>query len=129
MMVPPSMLSKLVQVKGNHLRADYFIFWTRALPVIIILMETIKHLYHDFRPQGECAPVGMSWMWTMLFDSRWPTDGYAATREAAMRAFAKSWRRAKRRSAKRPPDVQALFCRRRHANARPVKPDCVLKWA
>jgi hypothetical protein len=39
------------------------------------------------------APVGMSWMWTMLFDYRWPTHGYAASREAAMEAFAKSWRR------------------------------------
>jgi hypothetical protein len=29
----------------------------------------------------------------MLFDYRWPTHGYAASREAAMAAFAKSWRR------------------------------------
>ena len=39
------------------------------------------------------APVGAPWLWTMLFDYRWPTHGYAATREAAMAAFAKSWRR------------------------------------
>ena len=39
------------------------------------------------------APVGMPWMWTMLFDYRWPTHGYAASRETAMAAFAKSWRR------------------------------------
>ena len=43
--------------------------------------------------KANAAPVGMSWMWTMLFDYRWPTRGYAATREAAMAAFAKSWRR------------------------------------
>jgi len=30
-------------------------------------------------------------MWTMPFDYRWPTHGYAGTREAAMAAFAKSW--------------------------------------
>jgi hypothetical protein len=39
------------------------------------------------------APVGMPWMWTLLFDyhqDRAPTHGYAATREAAMAAFAKS---------------------------------------
>jgi hypothetical protein len=32
-------------------------------------------------------------MWTMLFDYCWPTHGYATSREAAMAAFAKSWRR------------------------------------
>jgi hypothetical protein len=71
-----------------------------------------------FRPSGECndddydvlcngvvigrimqaaaVPVGMSWMWTLAFghhEDRTPTQGYAATREAAMAAFAKSWRR------------------------------------
>ena len=41
------------------------------------------------------VPVGMSWMWTLAFgyhEDRTPTHGYAATREAAMAAFAKSWR-------------------------------------
>jgi hypothetical protein len=35
-------------------------------------------------------------MWTLAFgydQDRTPTHGYAATREAAMTAFAKSWRR------------------------------------
>jgi hypothetical protein len=38
----------------------------------------------------------MSWMWTLAFghhEDRTPAHGYAATREAAMAAFAKSWRR------------------------------------
>jgi hypothetical protein len=42
------------------------------------------------------APVGRPWMWTLAFghhEDRMPTHGYAATREAAMAAFAKSWRR------------------------------------
>jgi hypothetical protein len=42
------------------------------------------------------APVGQPWMWTLAFEhheNRTPTHGYAATREAAMAAFAKSWRR------------------------------------
>jgi hypothetical protein len=46
--------------------------------------------------KGVAAPVGMSWMWTLAFgdhEDRRPTHGYAATREAAMAAFAKSWRR------------------------------------
>jgi hypothetical protein len=41
------------------------------------------------------APVGSPWTWTYGFDPlvRKPQHGYAATREAAMAAFAKSSRR------------------------------------
>jgi hypothetical protein len=42
------------------------------------------------------APVGMPRMWTLEVEhcgDRRPTYGYAATRDAAMAAFAKSWRR------------------------------------
>jgi hypothetical protein len=42
------------------------------------------------------APVGLPWMWTLLFDhhkGHSPTHGNEPTREAAMAAFAKSWRR------------------------------------
>jgi hypothetical protein len=42
------------------------------------------------------APVGSPWVWTLAFgrhEDRSPTHGYAETREAAMAAFAKSWRR------------------------------------
>jgi hypothetical protein len=41
------------------------------------------------------APVGSSWLWAYGFDprERQPAHGYCATREAAMAAFAKSWRR------------------------------------
>jgi hypothetical protein len=45
---------------------------------------------------SNAAPVGSPWMWTLIFpyhEGRTPTHGYAATREAAMAAFAKSWRR------------------------------------
>jgi len=41
------------------------------------------------------APAGSPWMWTLAFgqrEDRTPRHGYAATREAAMAAFAKSWR-------------------------------------
>ena len=37
------------------------------------------------------APVGTPWMWTLAFghhEDRTPTQAYAATREAAMSAFA-----------------------------------------
>ena len=46
--------------------------------------------------QAKAAPVGSPWMWKLAFDfrgDRTPTHGYAETREAAMNAFAKSWRR------------------------------------
>jgi hypothetical protein len=41
------------------------------------------------------APVGSPWMWTAFghHDDHTPTHGYEPTREAAMAAFAKSWRR------------------------------------
>jgi hypothetical protein len=44
--------------------------------------------------QAKAAPV--AWMWTLAFghhEDRTHTQGYEATREAAMRAFAKSWYR------------------------------------
>jgi hypothetical protein len=43
--------------------------------------------------KAAASPPGTPWMWTMLFDYRWPNQGYEPTREAAMAAFAKSWRR------------------------------------
>src|SRR5947208_16744692 len=46
--------------------------------------------------KANAAPVGSPWMWTLAFghhEDRTATHGYAATREAAMAAFAKSWRR------------------------------------
>ena len=46
--------------------------------------------------KAAAVPVGMSWMWTLAFgyhEDRTPTHGYEATREAAMAAFAKCWRR------------------------------------
>jgi hypothetical protein len=46
--------------------------------------------------KANAAPVGSPWMWTLAFghhEDRTPTHGYAATREEAMKAFAKSWRR------------------------------------
>ena len=46
--------------------------------------------------KAAAVPVGMSWMWTLAFgyhEDRTPTHGYAATREAAMGAFANSSRR------------------------------------
>jgi hypothetical protein len=46
--------------------------------------------------KANAAPVGAPWMWTLAFgrhEDRTPTHGYAESREAAMAALAKSWRR------------------------------------
>jgi len=46
--------------------------------------------------KAAAAPAGQPWLWTLAYghhEDRTPTHGYAATREAAMAAFAKSWRR------------------------------------
>jgi hypothetical protein len=42
------------------------------------------------------SPVGSPWIWTLAFghhEDRTPPRGYAAARETAISAFAKSWRR------------------------------------
>src|SRR6516165_9656312 len=33
--------------------------------------------------KSDAAPARTPWMWTMLFNYRWPTHGYEVTREAA----------------------------------------------
>jgi hypothetical protein len=46
--------------------------------------------------RAAASPVDVPWLWTLAFgyhEDCTPTHGYAATREAAMAAFAKSWRR------------------------------------
>ena len=67
-----------------------------TLRTSIILMETIKDLYKRLIMKAAAAPVGTPWMWTLGFghhEDRTPTHGYEATREAAMAAFAKTWRK------------------------------------
>jgi hypothetical protein len=46
--------------------------------------------------KANAAPAWEPWMWTLAFghhEDRTPTHGYEPTREAAMSAFAKAWRR------------------------------------
>jgi len=43
--------------------------------------------------KAAASSAGTPWMWTLVFwhhEDRTPADGYAATREAAMTALAKS---------------------------------------
>jgi hypothetical protein len=75
------------------------------LPCTVEYLSLTNFPQHDVLAEGEvvgrimkanAAPVGMAWMWTLAFgyhEDRTPTHGYAETREAAMAAFAKSWRR------------------------------------
>jgi ADP-ribosylglycohydrolase len=50
--------------------------------------------------QAAAAPVGMPWLWAILAfehrEDRTSTHGYQPTREAAIAAFARSWRRGRR---------------------------------
>jgi hypothetical protein len=51
--------------------------------------------------KAAAVPVGQSWMWTLAFgyhEDRLPTHRYEPTRDAAMAAFARSWRRVRRLS-------------------------------
>ena len=46
--------------------------------------------------KAAAKPADASWLWTLAYsfrEDRTPTHGYEATREAAMAAFAKRWRR------------------------------------
>jgi hypothetical protein len=46
--------------------------------------------------KAAAAPVGTPWLWTLAsgqHEDPTATHGYEPTREAAMAAFAKSWRR------------------------------------
>ena len=46
--------------------------------------------------KSAAAPAGTPWFWTLAYahlEDRTPTHGYEPTREEAMAAFARSWRR------------------------------------
>jgi hypothetical protein len=46
--------------------------------------------------KAAAKPADVSWLWTLAYgyhDDGTPTHGYEPTREAAMAAFARSWRR------------------------------------
>jgi hypothetical protein len=58
---------------------------------VLVQGEAVGRIFN-----ANAAPVGSPWTWTLIFPhhtGRSPTHGYAATREAAIAAFAKSWRR------------------------------------
>jgi hypothetical protein len=44
--------------------------------------------------EATTSPIGTPWMWILTYghqEDRTPSNGYEATREAAMQAFARSW--------------------------------------
>ncbi len=43
--------------------------------------------------KAAASPEGKPWMWTVLLSHHEDRTGYEPTREVAMAAFAKSWRR------------------------------------
>jgi hypothetical protein len=57
---------------------------------VLVQGEAVGRIFN-----ANAAPVGSPWMWTLIFphhEGHSPTHGYETTREAAMAAFAKSWR-------------------------------------
>ena len=94
--------SELVEVKGHFLNvADALEFLDREKHPFF---EHGKAEFFLARRDGEIVgrifnsgvSVARPWMWTLDIghhEHRSPTHGYDATREAAMAAFAKSWRR------------------------------------
>src|SRR5262249_2298254 len=77
----------------------------------------IKDLYKRLIMKAAAAPVGTPWMWTLAFghhEDRTPTHGYAESREAAMTAFAKSWRTKCGRWSKSYGPSWRTSCRRRN---------------
>jgi hypothetical protein len=67
--------------------------WSVTLGAFFDCWSAKRHVGRIFMP--EVLP-GLPWMWTLIFpyhEDRSPTHGYAASREDAMAAFAKSWRR------------------------------------
>ena len=64
----------------------------RGKPLILFLSITATAVGRIMK--AAAAPVGAPWLWTILsYENRQPEHGYKVTREAAMGAFAKSWRR------------------------------------
>ena len=46
--------------------------------------------------KAAAKPTDASWLWSLAYgyhEDRMPTHGYEPTRDAAMAAFARSWRR------------------------------------
>jgi len=86
---------------GVRLLTRRGIDWTTRYPSIAAAVAAFDVLANGIVVgrifKANAAPVGSPWLWTLAFghhEDRTPTHGYAATREAAMAAFAKSWRRA-----------------------------------
>ena len=91
-----------IQTVGCPMDKDYFILkrvslsrpsgqWNEEDYDVLANGEVVGRIF-----KVNAAPVGSPWMWTLAFGyhrDRAPNHGYTATREAAMAAFAKSWRR------------------------------------
>jgi hypothetical protein len=90
------------EIKRGRMEKDYLILkrasasrpsgqWNEEDFDVLANGEAVGRIF-----KANAAPVGSPWMWTLIFphhEGRTPAHGYAATREAAMTAFAKSWRR------------------------------------
>ena len=79
------LLLRRVSKRAARALTDLRITTSRAL------MDVVGRIF-----KANTSPVGTPWMWTVSYgfhEDHTPTHGYKPTREAAMAAFAKSWRR------------------------------------
>jgi hypothetical protein len=86
--------SFIARLEARALEKDCLILKRAALSWCFDVLANGEVVGRIFK--ASAAPVGSPWMWVLGFghhEGRTPTHGYAATREAAMAAFAKSWRR------------------------------------
>jgi hypothetical protein len=84
-------------VLRKRLRRGQVLAFFSRIPRCVVGLEACATAHYWARARAAAVPVGMSWMWTLAYgyhEDRTPTHGYAATREPAMPAFARSWRRA-----------------------------------
>ena len=72
----------------------------RVAPALKAMTITMSSVVADSSSgavlRATTSPAETPWMWTLAYgdhEDRTPTHGYEATREAAMKAFAKLWRR------------------------------------
>jgi len=74
----------------------YFVWWSlevldRLTPDSDVPTAVVGRIM-----KAAAKPADASWLWTLAYgqhEDHTPTHGYEPTREAAMAAFAKSWRR------------------------------------
>src|SRR5262249_46246021 len=96
-MTRTELIIQLLKVAIGLAFGAYFVWWSlQVLDRLTPEYDTRTAVVAPRILKSAAAPVGMPWLWTLAYghhEDRTPIYGYEPTREAAMAAFAKSWRR------------------------------------